>query len=426
MIKLKSTSCFYYKMTMMKGIINMIIILILLFQIQLNAQLAYGESKFLGNIYYKGKTPYNFSYYWNQVTPENAGKWASCEPNRDDMNYWQNLDSAYNYAKANGFPYKHHCLFFGHRYADPDWLRDLTDEEKLEEALEWIQAVCERYPEIDFIDVVNEPIHVSPYVKYAIGGEGSTGWDWVIWCFEQTRKYTNAKLLVNDYGILYDNESTENYLALINLLIERDLLDAIAVEAHSIEYANINKLSNNLDKLAVVGLPIYISEYDVQGGDSLQLEVYKQQFPLFWEHPAVKGVTLWGYIENETCREHSHLVRADKTERPALKWLKEYFPNSPIIQNPISSSNSEQYQIYRKSDADNHCYIRFKLPTAQTVSIHIFNTRGIKLTTLFDGFLLEGGHRINFPKSFSAGGVYIIVLKLGKMNLCRKFVKLRN
>lgn len=47
------------------------------------------ERKFLGNIVDSSTT--NYTKYWNQVTPENSGKWESVEPNRDSYN-WSKLD----------------------------------------------------------------------------------------------------------------------------------------------------------------------------------------------------------------------------------------------------------------------------------------------------------------------------------------------
>lgn len=48
------------------------------------SQIATGKGKWLGNII-NTSTPANFSTYWNQVTPENAGKWGSVEKNQDVM-----------------------------------------------------------------------------------------------------------------------------------------------------------------------------------------------------------------------------------------------------------------------------------------------------------------------------------------------------
>jgi endo-1,4-beta-xylanase len=47
-------------------------------------QLAKGKSKFLGNALSSGLLWPNFSTYWNQVTPGNAGKWGSVEGSMDN------------------------------------------------------------------------------------------------------------------------------------------------------------------------------------------------------------------------------------------------------------------------------------------------------------------------------------------------------
>ena len=58
--------------------------------------IAMGKDKFLGNVYSTSQVP-RFTGYWNQVTPEDAGKWGSVEGTRDNMN-WASLDAAYNLA----------------------------------------------------------------------------------------------------------------------------------------------------------------------------------------------------------------------------------------------------------------------------------------------------------------------------------------
>jgi endo-1,4-beta-xylanase len=46
---------------------------------------------------------------------------------------------------------------------------------------------------------------------------------------------------------------------------------------------------------------------------------------VFWEHPAVKGITLWGFRPGLwRDKEHANLVREDGSERPALQWLRRY------------------------------------------------------------------------------------------------------
>src|SRR5262245_11648508 len=64
-------------------------------------------AKFVGNITTNGQIRPDFATYWNQLTPENEGKWGSVERVRGVMN-WAQVDAAYRYAKDHGFPYKQH------------------------------------------------------------------------------------------------------------------------------------------------------------------------------------------------------------------------------------------------------------------------------------------------------------------------------
>ena len=96
--------------------------------------------------------------WFDQVTPENAGKWGSVEATRDVMN-WQALDDAYSFAKTNHLPFKFHTLIWGQQ--QPGWIASLPADQQLAEIEQWMAAVAARYPDIDFIDVVNEPINTA-------------------------------------------------------------------------------------------------------------------------------------------------------------------------------------------------------------------------------------------------------------------------
>lgn len=285
------------------------------------AQIAANKCKFLGNIIGTSVPP-SFDQYWNQVTPENAGKWGETEPQRDVMN-WAPLDVAYNYALEKGFPFKHHTFIWEQQ--KPGWLEALSAEEQLAEIEEWMQAFCERYPEADMIEVVNEPINAPPTFAAALGGGGITGYDWVVKAFELARDYCpNAKLLINEYNILNGYTSTASYLAVINMLKGRGLIDGIGLQGHSLEETTAADIKSRLDAMAVADLPLYITEYDVRGTNNQQLSIYQQQFPVMWSHDAVQGITLWGYVQGQMWRDDAHLLTSGGSERPALVWLKEY------------------------------------------------------------------------------------------------------
>lgn len=276
----------------------------------------------------------NLLTYFNQVTPGNAGKWGSVEATRDVMD-WANLDTAYTFARNNGLRFKLHTLIWGQQ--QPGWIDDLTPEEQLAEIDEWMSLVAERYPDLEMIDVVNEPLHAPPSYTEALGGAGETGYDWVIKAFEMAREhFPNAQLILNDYQILHLPQFTQDYLVIINLLQERGLIDAIGVQAHFLERTQASMVQTNLDTLAATGLPIYATEFDLNlANDAQQANVMRDLFTVFWEHPAVVGVTHWGYLEGNTWQANAYLLRADGTQRPALDWLVCYLGGDADCPVPV-------------------------------------------------------------------------------------------
>lgn len=310
--------------------------------------IAEGKPKFLGNVYSPSQAV-GFDNYWNQVTPENGGKWGSVEQSRGNMN-WNDLDAAYALAKDNGFAFKLHVLIWGNQ--QPSWMENLSTVEQLEEIKEWFQAIADRYPAIDFIEVVNEPLHDPPnsagngggnYIN-ALGGNGATGWDWVLESFRLARQYfPDAKLMINDYNIVNSSTNTSRYIEIITLLQAENLIDQIGVQAHAFSTrGSASQMKNNLDALAATGLPLYATELDIDGPtDAIQLSEYQRIFPIFWEHPAMEGVTLWGFRPGMwRTEEEAFLIEQDGvTERPALEWLRDYVENSLTATNELGNSD---------------------------------------------------------------------------------------
>ncbi len=312
----------------------LVIIIALLSCRSFSQPLANGKSKFLGSSYRGARS--DFSKYWDQVTPDDAGKWGNVESSPGVYN-WSALDNIYNYAISNGFPYKHHNLIWGQE--QPSWIMSLDSASQRAEVQNWIRLVGQRYPKMTYIDVVNEPFNSPAPYRNALGGAGKTGWDWIVTAFTWARQYCapGVKLLINEYNILQDNGVTNNYIALIDTLRSRGLVDGIGIQGHYFEFKSAagatpaysystTTLKSNLDRLAAAtGLPIYISEFDInESDDNTQLQNYQTYFPLFWEDQGVKGITLWGYVQGNIWKPNAYLVRLDGSERPALQWLRTY------------------------------------------------------------------------------------------------------
>ena len=302
------------------------------------APLAEGKARFLGCIFSPTSEP-KLEKYWNQVVPENSGKWNSVERVRGQMN-WTNLDNAYDLAQTQGFPFRFHVLIWGNQ--QPSWMNDLSSSDQLDEIEEWFSAVATRYPGIDYLEVVNEPLNAPPdgnndranYID-ALGGAGPSGWEWVLKSFRLARHYfPGTQLVLNEYNVIRNNVKTTDYLTLIGLLQAEDLIDVIGFQAHAFTTgpASLSAMTTSINRFEATGLPVMVTEMDIDGvdpdgvqDDALQLSEYRRVFPLFWEHPAIVGVTLWGWRPGLwRDAEMAYLQNINGTERPALQWLRHY------------------------------------------------------------------------------------------------------
>ncbi|MBN1466219.1 endo-1,4-beta-xylanase, partial [candidate division KSB1 bacterium] len=293
------------------------------------SQMANGHDKYLGNAS-DPPIPASYSSYWNQLTPGNAGKWGSVESTRDVYN-WAPLDQAYDYAMARGFAFKHHILVQGSQ--QPGWMTALDSTTQLAEIEEWFSLVGERYPDLTLADVVGEVISHPPSYKKGLGGDGTTGWDWVIKAFQLARQHLPAKtkLLLIEANIINGGPNFDQFIQIVHLLKEKSLIDGIGLVAHNLENIDTNIIRNSLNQLTATGVDIYIHSLDIgSADDAQQLALYQEKFPVLWEHQGVKGITLWGYIQNQTYQPNGYLLRSDGTERPALAWLRNYltFPGT--------------------------------------------------------------------------------------------------
>jgi len=358
------------------------LIMMLLLPCAVHAQ----NPKFLGNIWKTrwSEPPERFGELFTQVTPENIGKWGTAEKDRGRIN-WTPLDRMYAWAERTDALTKQHAFIWGQQ--QPGWTDRFSTGAEARAAIErWIKSYMDRYGEkVDMIDVVNEPLHHKPAYHNHIGGDGATGWDWVVWAFETARKHApHAKLHINDYDILKSHRNTTEYLKIIEILNKRGLIDGIGVQAHFLERADSSTIQANLDRLAETGLPIHISEYDVdRADDQEQLRIYKEQFPIFWEHPSVMGITLWGYQEGRIWRKNAYLRRSDGSERPALTWLRAYMkqaraasPDERAHGMPQSFSWTTGKPIIDPKQLGNDAWIALKDPSIVRVDgrYHLFCT----------------------------------------------------
>ena len=273
--------------------------------------------KFVGNITTGGAVRSDFTKYWNQITPENEGKWGSVEGTRNVYN-WAPLDRIYAYARANNIPVKAHNFVWGAQA--PSWVGNLSASETASEIETWIHDYCTRYPDTQMIDVVNEAVAGHQPAAYA---QKAFGNNWIQKVFQLARTYCpNAILILNDYNNIQWQHN--EFIALAKA--QGNYIDAVGLQAHDVKGLSGATVKTAIDDIwNQVGKPIYISEYDIgDSNDQVQLQNFQQHIPVFWNHPHVAGITIWGYVNGRTWIDGSGLMTDGGVQRPAMSWLMNY------------------------------------------------------------------------------------------------------
>jgi endo-1,4-beta-xylanase len=279
--------------------------------------------KFIGNISTNGVIRSDFQTYWKQFTPENEGKWGSVEGIQGNFN-WTALDAEYSYTQSHNIIFKQHNFVWGSQ--QPSWIASLSAAAAQSAVQTWMQTYCSRYPNVKLIDVVNEPPpHTTPPYSNLIGGGGSSGYDWIVNAFKWARTACpNAILLLNDYNTIEYQTDHDHFIAIVKAIKAAGApIDAIGAQGHAAYNIATSTVQGFIDDLASqTGLPVYITEYDINlSSDTQQAQVMQSQVTMFWNDPNVKGVTLWGYIEGATWQTNTGLMTSSGTMRPAMTWL---------------------------------------------------------------------------------------------------------
>ncbi|GAB2545205.1 hypothetical protein GCM10027189_29950 [Rufibacter soli] len=391
------------------------------------------KGKYLAQII-AGSVPSNFNSLWNGVTAENNTKWGSVEPTRDVMN-WSGANIAYNHAKTNYLPFRYHVFAWGSQF--PSWAINssnnllISPAEFQEEMEEYMAAVAAQFPTgIDQIDVLNENLRThaaaTPAFKQGLGGGGVTGHDWIIWLFTKARQYfPNSKLILNDYGLENDQSAINEQLVIVKLLRDRNLIDGFGTQAHefNINTLSATQLKSSLDLMTRSGVPIYVTELDVSGDDNTQYTRYQTLFPVYWEHPAVAGITLWGYESGKTWKTNTNLLTSSGFDRPAMTWLREYLAGRADVGYPFCTQQAVVTGIGADIAAQKHVLFpnpfteSFRFELAGKFEYQLYNGAGALVAAGTASEQVQLGERL--PK-----GMYL--LKVNQKNLTKTLKLIKN
>ncbi|NLY01706.1 MAG: energy transducer TonB [Rhodopirellula sp.] len=259
---------------------------------------------------------------YNKVVFENDLKWPTWqrEGNRPAV------FTAIRWLEESGIGVRGHCLVW------PSWRRMPRDVQRLaDESAALRKRVNEHITEevtalrgklVEW-DVINEP-YTNHDAMDVLGRSAMVEW------FRLAHEAdAGVQLYVNDYAILAaggrDRAHQDHYEQTIRYLLDQGApLQGIGLQGHfGSDLTPPERLIEILDRFAKFGIPLQVTEHDIDVTDEqLQADYTRDFLTAMFGHPAVKGLLTWGFWEGRHWRPNGAYFRRDWSIKPAGQaWL---------------------------------------------------------------------------------------------------------
>lgn len=173
-------------------------------------------------------------------------------------------------------------------------------------------------------DVINEPMHERDFFNIL---HEDVMVDW----FKLAKELDpDAQLFINEYSMLNCAQSTDNidaYIDLINRLRSKGApIEAIGVQGHVGTQPRAPQLViSDLDRFVPLGLPVQITEWDINTKDEELQADYSRDFLIaVYSHPVIEGVTMWGFWQGDHWKPDAALYRKDWSPKSNAAVWDEY------------------------------------------------------------------------------------------------------
>jgi endo-1,4-beta-xylanase len=252
--------------------------------------------------------------WFNKTVLENDLKWPNWDANRG------RALRALSWLRENDIPVRGHTLVWpGWRYmpADVQQISGNADALRARVHNHIVDEVSATSGQIVEWDVLNEP-YSNTELQKILGDEEMVEW------FRLTREHDpNALLYINDYGVLTnggnDKAHEDHYFTTIGKLIEWGApLDGIGIQGHfGALLTSTPKIWQILDRFAVYGKRIQITEFDINMDDEEAQAAYTRDFlRAIFAHPSIDGFLMWGFWEGRHWLPKAAMFRRDWSMKP--------------------------------------------------------------------------------------------------------------
>ncbi|KOM48902.1 hypothetical protein LR48_Vigan07g260600 [Vigna angularis] len=246
---------------------------------------------------------FNWAVFGNEL------KWYWTEPQQGNFNY-KDADDLISLCQKHNIQTRGHCIFWDVDGVGQQWIKSLNNNDLMTAVQNRLNGLLTRYKgKFSHYDVNNEMLHGSFF-------QDRLGKDIRANMFKTANQLDpSATLFVNDYHVEdgCDTRSCpDKYIHHILDLQEQGApVGGIGIQGH-IDSPIGPIVSSSLDKLGILGLPIWFTELDVSSiNEYVRADDLEVMLREAMAHPAVEGIMLWGFWELFMSRDNAHLVNAE-------------------------------------------------------------------------------------------------------------------
>jgi endo-1,4-beta-xylanase len=231
----------------------------------------------------------------------------------------------------NNIPAKGHVLIWpGWNYM-PSFFEDLAgDPEGLKQALydhlDELVPIGKQYGLYEW-DVVNEPF-INHDVMDILGEDILVDWYKYVHGLDP-----NPKLILNEYNIIQGGgrkDFQDNFIRIVEFMkSEGAPLGGIGMQCHFDEnLTSIPLVLGILDQFGELGLPIQITEFDINTRDEEMQAAYTRDFyTAVFSHPSAEKIVMWGFFEPVMWKPDGAFIRSDWSFKPNYHAYKDLLFN---------------------------------------------------------------------------------------------------
>jgi endo-1,4-beta-xylanase len=253
-------------------------------------------------------------FYWGGET----GDWGWESPGQAE--YRKDCLDLAAWEKENGFRIRGHNLVWPSWTWLPPRIKGLADDPQalaaaVDAHVREIAGLTKRFGFEEW-DVVNEP-YFNHDLLDILGDDAIVEW------FEAVHAVDPApSLVINETGDITGGghaQALDNLARLTELLQSRGApLGGLGFQAHfSSNLTPIPRVLEILDRFAGYGLPLRITEFDIDTRDELTQADYTRDLITAWfSHPSTDNFTMWGFWEGQHWKPNAAMLRTNWAKKP--------------------------------------------------------------------------------------------------------------